>query len=145
MFNNSTATFVLTVSQHKHLVSFVKVPSNISWTQVFSCFPVFCAWFVPLHVVVLAVVPTEETLPLLLTLLVLLCFSFSFSRTFSPVLTEHNDNKINQVKGSHSKMTKSFMHTNEGVNSKHILIVEIKGLENILTLQKICYGIQEVI
>ena len=66
----------LTVSQQRHLVSFVRMPSKISWTQVgsvlqFCCDPPF-------------VVPAEEMLLLLLTLLVLLCLSFSFSFAFSP-------------------------------------------------------------
>ena len=66
----------LTVSQQRHLVSFVRIPSKISWTHVgsvlqFCCDPPF-------------VVPAEEMLLLLLTLLVLLCLSFSFSFAFSP-------------------------------------------------------------
>lgn len=68
----------LTVSQQRHLVSFVKIPSKISWTQVGSVLQLCCD---PPFVV-----PAEETLLLLLTLLVLLCLSFSFSFAFSPLI-----------------------------------------------------------
>ena len=72
----------LTVSQQRHLVSFVRVPSNISWIQVGSGggFGWLCA--------LLAVEYSEFTLFLLLTLLVLpkRSRSFSLSFCFSPVM-----------------------------------------------------------
>ena len=79
----------LTVSQQRHLVSFVRIPSKISWTHVgsvlqFCCDPPF-------------VVPAEEMLLLLLTLLVLLCLSFSFSFSFCLLKTRHEHGHMKTV------------------------------------------------
>ena len=78
-----TAGFnLLTVSQQRHLVSFVRVPSNISWIQVRSGggFGWLCA--------LLAVEYSEFALLLLLTLFVLPNRSLSLSPAFcfSPVV-----------------------------------------------------------